>query len=444
MARRCIARVIAGVIALSGTVAPEAGAQTSPPTTPAHEKPHVRLFVVGEEDDLTDLLEETLGDLGFAPDLALEPPPARAELLAWARERDTTAVIVQRRARADGVTLRVIAAHPQDRFLRTREGRVSPHRVSVQAVVMMRDVVVRSSKASTPTPTPITPQPKQKRSEGRFILATHGTLYGGFLGYSLQRAAGSDDPRLLYPLMAVGAGIGLGAALIVTDEWEVGQSEAWYLVGGTWWPAVAAHLIHGGRFPDASAAEAWQFGLIGSGAGVALASVGLLDGGMNDGGAVLAHSGGAGGLVIGGLTELAVTGDTETLPLAGLGYGAAGGWLLASASATLFRPNAVDVLILDLGGLLGGLAGASAASPLLFEKPTVDKTRGWVGATGGGIVAGTVTAAFFLPDGDDAARAREPATGWRYVPQPSLVGQGPSEPGEIAAPGYGLTWRGPW
>jgi hypothetical protein len=239
----------------------------------------------------------------------------------------------------------------------------------------------------------------------------------------------------------VGAGIGLGAALIVTDEWEVGQSEAWYLVAGTWWPAVAAHLIHGGRFPDASAAEAWQFGIIGSAAGVALSSAGLLNGGMNDGGAVLAHSGGAAGLVVGGLTELAITGDTEALPLAGLGYGAVGGWMVASATATLFRPDAVDVLILDLGGLLGGLAGASAASPLLFETPTIGKTRGWVAATGGGLLAGTVTAAFFLPEDSEVD---EPPAGWRYVPRPSTVGLGPSVPGEVAAPGYGLTWRGPW
>lgn len=442
MTCRWVASVLAGV-ALAGTPM-LAAAQTEPVESPSRpdDRPRVRLFVVGEEDEsLVALLEETLTDLGFAPDLAIEPPPGRSNLLTWARERDTTAVIVHRRVGAQGIELRVVAAHPQDRFLRSREGRVSSDRASVQAVVMMRDVVVRKTTANAPQPSEVTPPPKATRSEGRFILATHGTLYGGFLGYSLQRAAGSDDPRLLYPLMAVGAGIGLGAALIVTDEWEVGQSEAWYLVAGTWWPAVAAHLIHGGRFPDASAAEAWQFGLIGSAAGVALSSAGLLNGGMNDGGAVLAHSGGAGGLVIGGLTELAVTGDTETLPLAGLGYGAAGGWLVASASATLFRPRAVDVLILDLGGLLGGLAGASAASPLLFEKPTVDKTRGWVAATGGGLLAGTVTAAFFLPD---AATETTPSSGWRFVPRPSTVGFAPSLPGELGATGYGLTWRGPW
>lgn len=439
MTGRWVASVLVGV-ALAPAAA-SAQPADRPPSSQADDRPRVRLFVVGEEDEsLVALLEETLGDLGFAADLALEPPPTRSNLLTWARERGTTAVIVQRRVRAEAVELRVVAAHPEDRFLRSREERVPTDRASVQTVVMMRDVVVDKTIANPSKPSEVAPPPKATRSEGRFILATHGTLYGGFLGYSLQRAAGSDDPRLLYPLMAVGAGIGLGAALIVTDEWEVGQSEAWYLVAGTWWPAVAAHLIHGGRFPDASAAEAWQFGLIGSAAGVALSSAGLLNGGMNDGGAVLAHSGGAGGLVIGGLTELAVTGDTETLPLAGLGYGAAGGWLVASAAATLFRPRAVDVLVLDLGGLLGGLAGASAASPLLFEKPTVDKTRGWVAATGGGLLAGTVTAAFFLPGTSETT----PSTGWRFLPRPSTVGFAPSLPGEVGAPGYGLTWHGPW
>ena len=44
------------------------------------------------------------------------------------------------------------------------------------------------------------------------VLAVNATLYGGVVGYSIQRSSGSEDPRLLYPLLAVGAGIAGGSA----------------------------------------------------------------------------------------------------------------------------------------------------------------------------------------------------------------------------------------
>ena len=140
----------------------------------------------------------------------------------------------------------------------------------------------------------------------------------------MQRASGSDDPRLLYTLLAVGAGIGLGGAIIVAEEWDVGVGDAWSLVSGAWWPTLASHLLYEGRFGDlpgdtALGAERWSFGLIGGTTGLALATLGLTLGGMSEGGALLAHSGGGLGLVLGGLTELAVRGDIYRVPFAGMG-----------------------------------------------------------------------------------------------------------------------------
>src|SRR5690606_14367208 len=112
----------------------------------------------------------------------------------------------------------------------------------------------------------------------------------------------------------------------------------------------------------------------------------------------------------------------------------------------LWEPAASDVFIVDLGLLLGGLAGASAASPLLFDKPEPDKTRGWVGATGGGLVVGSALALIFLPEEDVGTSAalggRTPAW-WRVVPAPAVVGLAPSL-GELPASGYGLRWHGAW
>ena len=114
-------------------------------------------------------------------------------------------------------------------------------------------------------------------------------------------------------------------------------------------------------------------------------------------------------------------------------------WLLASATAVHFHPDAVRTLTIDLGILLGGLAGASAASPLLFENVTPAKTRGWVAATGGGLVTGGVLA-WWLSRPDEPA---EEKSAWlRYaVPRPALIGTPPAI-GEIGAPGPGLELSG--
>ena len=86
-------------------------------------------------------------------------------------------------------------------------------------------------------------------------------------------------------------------------------------------------------------------------------------------------------------------------------------------------------------------AGASAASPLLFDEPSADKTRGWVAATGGGLVAGGILA-WWLSSPDEPAPAAKAALAPRLrLPMPSIVGL-PAGPGEIAAPGPGLELRG--
>jgi len=98
-----------------------------------------------------------------------------------------------------------------------------------------------------------------------------------------------------------GAGVGLGASLLIADEWDVGAGDAWFLSSGGIWPTAAAHLIYEGRFGGASGhagpeGDRWAFGLVGGTAGLTLATLSLSLGDMESGGAVLAHSGGALGL----------------------------------------------------------------------------------------------------------------------------------------------------
>jgi hypothetical protein len=267
------------------------------------------------------------------------------------------------------------------------------------------------------------------------VLATNATLYGGFMGFSLQRASGSEDPRLLYPLMAVGGGLGLGTATLAANEWDVGVGDAWYLAAGAWWPAVAGHLIHEGRFgdqPSTSRAEAWRFGLIASVAGIGLSSMSVLARPMSEGAGLMAHSGGGLGMVAGGLVDIGIHGTTDDVPVTGLGYGAMAGWLVASTSATHFRPSASRVTLIDLGVLLGGLVGASAASPLIFDNPNPDKTRGWAGASGAGMLLGGAWAWYLTRDAK-AAKSEVDEEILAYLPAPTWLTTGP-----------GLQWAGAW
>jgi hypothetical protein len=278
----------------------------------------------------------------------------------------------------------------------------------------------------------------------------NSTLYGGLVGFSIQKSSGSDDPRLLYPLLAVGAGIGLGGSIILAEEWDLSVGDAWFLSAGAWWPTLAGHLIYEGRFAERAGEEdqeRWAFGLVGGTTGLTLATLGLTLGRMSDGGAVMAHSGGGLGLVLGGLAEIAATGDIEATPFAGMGYGAALGWLATAAAATQARVSPSRVLAVDLGALLGGLGGAALASPLLFDAPTPGDQRAWVGATAGGLLVGAGAAWFITrrnPEAERGAAVRATPTAsprWRPgLPRIGLVGE--SVAGRRRAPALGLVWSG--
>ena len=76
------------------------------------------------------------------------------------------------------------------------------------------------------------------RSPGRAVLAANAALFGAFMAFSVQRASGSEDPRLLYPLLTLGMGVGLGSALLAAEEWNVTTGDAWTIAGGAWWGAA--------------------------------------------------------------------------------------------------------------------------------------------------------------------------------------------------------------
>ena len=404
-------------------------------------------------ESLDTLLEDTAQDLGLAIDRAPRPAPdpahlGDAELLALARSNSAVLILPSLRVISPGsrdVELRVVLADPAARSLLVRSERVARDDVEVRAVVLLRDLVADLGGVARP-PSPVRPATGNVvtaplHGSGRPVLLVSSTIFGGFAGFSIQRASGSSDPRVLYPLLAVGAGIGLGASILAADEWEVTGGDAWYVAAGVMWPTLAGHLLYQGRFSPRVESDRWVFGLVGGTTGVTLSILGLTLHGMSDGGALLAHSGGSLGLVFGGLTEALVRGDIGHTPFAGMGYGAGFGWLATAALATQLRIPPSRVLTVDLGALLGGLGGAAIGSPLLLHEPDAARQRGWLAATGGGAIVGA-TVALIATRG--AKKAENPGKPRAALPSamPGIEILGESVIGTLRAPIVGLSLRG--
>jgi hypothetical protein len=312
--------------------------------------------------------------------------------------RDGWAFAPRFELRTGGALVRIVAVSPGSRVLFVREEEIEGNdltALSVRTVVMVRDIVEagRSKRVERPSatePTRVHRPPPPPRSSGRAVLAFNSALYGGYLGFATQRASGSDDSRLVYPMVALGAGLGLGASLLVADEWNITEADAWYLAAGAYWPGAAGYLI--AESYDTELDDRFFFGLLGATTGIGLGTVALATGGLGEGGAVLTHSGGAFGLLFGAMAEVAVEGTSdETLPTRGMGFGTAAGVLAAGVAATQVDIPASRMLLIDLSVSLGGLGGAALASPLLFvEDPEPINTRLWLGAVTAGAVAGGI------------------------------------------------------
>jgi hypothetical protein len=464
-----VARAAAvAIVAAAVAIAPVAAAQApAPDHTSKSEAPRLAVLrstqVLGDDgrpaDDpdllvlagsLDALLADSAQDLGLTLDLGRRAsgPIEEVDLDAQAQAAGGVLIVPSLRRREGEVELRLLLAEPDTRTLRSRVERVQRDDLAVRAVVMLRDLVTDRRDRPGPTAdvawrarmlsgTLTSPAP----STGRFTLALNTTLFGGLVGYSIQRASGSEDPRLLYPLLAVGAGCGLVSSILVAEEWNVGVGDAWFFSAGMLWPSLAAHLIWGGRFGSAGhEGDRWTAGLVGGTTGAVIATLGLTLRSMSDGGALLAHSGGGLGLVLGGVTEALVRGDIGALPIAGMGYGAGIGWLGAAALATQLQPSASRMAAVDLGALLGGLGGAALGSPLLIGDRTPTQQRAWVGMIGGMTFVGA-TAGYFLsrPKADEPPRRKGRSAS---VPLPAIGVIGESALGARRAPVMGVSWGG--
>ena len=174
--------------------------------------------------------------------------------------------------------------------------------------------------------------------------------------------------------------------------------------------------------------------------GFSLATFSLTRKKADEGDAVLVHSGAVFGLGVGALAEFFYRGDLyAATPYTGTGYGTVAGLVIAGTAAIFVETEASRVMLVDLGAGLGAAAGAAAASPLLFEDPSSDKTRGFLAATvGGSLLGGGV--AWWLTQNRPKKAAE--LNGPRVTPMGGVIGSSATAEGNV--PAYGIGLRGIW
>jgi hypothetical protein len=342
---------------------------------------------------LDAILSEAVQDLGLTLTVSDRSHVVPTDDMLVERAAESWIVSPRVSLEGSGIRLRIVAVAPGQNVLRERTLRFDQQELEVRANVMMRDVVrsagsqMDSEASHTKAPEP-TLDSDAPRSQGRAVLALNAAVVGGYVGFSLQHASGSNDARLTYPLVALGTGIGLGASMLIADEWDITLGDAWFLSAGAWWPIASGVLL--AKSYNVQDEDRYVYGLVAASAGVSLSAAALSLKPMSEGGAVLAHSGGAAGTLIGGLAEMAYYGSTKLTPERGIGYGAGIGVLAAGALATQVKVTSSRMLLIDLSASLGALTGAAAASPLLLvrEKESLGRNRLWLASIAAGTVVG--------------------------------------------------------
>jgi len=407
--------------------------------------------------ELDGLLRDTIQDLGLIVDLSgmqrvmdrvFDIDASEKTLLEQSKRSSVWYLAPRIEVDGGGIMVRLMLIPPGGGYAVVRTETVMPEEFQLRVVIMLRDVV-NAGKREPVADASSTGQSQSRNqgggfashghSEGRALLALHAAAFGAYLGYSVQRFAGSDDVRLTYPLVAIGTGAGLGGSLIIAQEWDIGTGDAWYMSAGMVWPTFGSLMLAMGHDVEPES-DRHVWGLAGGFAGIAMASFALSFAGMSSGGAAVAHSGGLLGTAFGAGTEIAIRGRTGSTPHYGLGIGALGGVVIGGIWGRWVEESPSRTVMIDIGAGVGGVAFAALGSPLLITDLTEGRQRAWVILTMSGAVAGA-TAAYFMtapgPNDDDAA--------WQFpingLPMAGVIGQSLRGNGS-AVPVYGVGWTG--
>jgi hypothetical protein len=417
---------LSALVLLLGGTAHAATAVVLPPMTPVADctacpslhrpDPELehQLATLGRE--LYSVVVDAAQDLGLTIDVsAARNEPSGAPLTEQALVQQAAASwVFSPRVGFDGsaVVVRIVAVRPGSQVLLVRTEKIKAAEMEVRTVLMMRDLVrAGEGGAVTAAPTPEADESavvKPARSPGRAVLALNAAAFGAYVGFALQSAGGSNDPRLSYPLIALGTGIGIGGSILAAEEWDIGVGDAWFVSAGTWWPALGAALV--GR--DEPQSRRYLYSAAAAAGGLALSTTAVAFGHMSEGDAIVAHSGGAFGLALGGVTDMAIRGKTNFTPTRGMGIGSIVGVVAAGALARFTPPQPPSrVLFVDLSAALGALGGAAVASPLVFGTH-VNGTRNrlWLSTVALGTIAGAAVGFLMTPSTSHEVRAQTAPT----------------------------------
>ena len=385
--------------------------------------------------ELDGILRDTVQDLGLTVDLSRIQDGSiidvsERSLIAQAARSKQWILSPRIELESGGIATRLMLVPAGGGYAIVRAETIMPEEFQLRVVVMLRDLVAVARGGSVTGSAAGVVEPRDyveddqgalstvsgRRAEGRAVLAANAALFGGYIGYSLQRFAGSDDVRLTYPLVALGSGAGLGISLIVAQEWNIGLGEAWFLSASAWWPTFGAFMLANARGiePD-SDRHVW--GICGGFGGIALASLNISLGRATMSDAAVAHSGGLIGTVLGAGTELVVRGRTDVAPLDGIGYGAIGGVVAGGVLGHWIKPTPARAVMIDLGAGLGGLSVAAVASPLLIGDAAESRQRAWLLLTMSGAVAGGVATYLFTTGGSSRSRPGAVSSGGVLDPE---------------------------
>jgi hypothetical protein len=402
-----------------------------------------QLSTLGRE--LESVVVEAAQDLGLTIDVSARPAASAPVSEHSIIEQAASSWVFSPRIGLDGTTVlvRIVAVQAGSHVLLVRTEQVKPGELEVQAVLMMRDLVrAAGTKGAAPAPTPQANESavvEPARSPGRAVLALNAAAFGGYVGFALQNAGGSNDPRLTYPLIALGTGVGLGGAVLASEEWDIGVGDAWFASAGIWWPALGTALIAS----EEPSSKRYLYSAAAGAGGLALSTTAIAFGSMTEGDALVAHSGGAFGLVLGGVTDLAIQGKTDVTPTLGMGTGAIVGVVAAGALARFTPPQPPSrVLFVDLSAGLGALGGAALASPLVFgTEVTPTRNRLWLSAIGVGTFAGAAVGILMTHSTPSETRKRTSMTS--IAPFVGVIAQ-ETLPGGRSSPITGTGVTGTW
>ena len=360
--------------------------------------------------EIDSAVQEAVYDLGFALDVSSVLASSisieevtEGSMLDRAASSGRWVLSPQLVTNGRGVMLlRLILVPGGVRHAIMRQEQLQPGEATLLAALMVRDLInVGRGRGSTSPAIETTSSraaPKlETASDGSSVLALSAAIYGGFVGYSLQVTSGSNDARLTYPLIAVGAGMGAGAAMLAAREWDITLADAGYMTGSVLWSTVGTTMLTA-AYDVQPTSDRYGWAVGGSLIGLGLGGFGLSLKRATLFGGAMRHAGGVWGSVLGAGAEYAVRGSLTLVPRHGLGYGAIAGVVAGGVLAHTLDGELKRLLMVDLGAGLGGVAFAAIGSPLLISERTEAKTRAWVLLSGVGVLAGGLTAYWLTSD----------------------------------------------